>query len=352
MTQYKQKLQQYLDTVLEFNGSDLHLSKGKPPMVRIDSLLYPIKNEDALDGATLDGLINQLLPPKENMSDKTELDFSYTFEDKSRFRVNVYKQQGHWSAALRVIPQHVFSLEELHLPPSLAEFTKKSQGLLLVVGPAGHGKTTTLASLLDEINRNRQDHIVTIEDPIEYVHDQQLSLVAQREVSSDTGSFSEALRSSLRQDPDVLLVGEMRDLETISTALTIAETGHLVMSTLHTNDAAQTIDRIIDVFPPHQQNQVRVQLASTLLGIVSQRLVPRIGGGRIPAVEILKANGAVRNMIREGKTHQINSIIQTGGEEGMIPLNRSLVELVNDGFIEEEYALFYSNNEADLKNQL
>lgn len=352
--QYTQKLQQYLDTVLEVGGSDLHLNYGKPPMIRIDALLYPIKGESMLESDFLGGIISALLEKshERQFEKENEVDFSYDFEHKARFRVNVFRQQGYVSAALRVIPQHIFTLEELGLPEDLLTFTEHSQGLLLVVGPAGHGKTTTLASLVNHINHTRQDHIVTIEDPIEYVYSQEKSLIAQREVASDTDSFADALRASLRQDPDVLLVGEMRDLETISTALTIAETGHMVLSTLHTNDAAQTIDRIIDVFPPHQQNQVRVQLAGSLVGIISQRLIPRIGGGRVPAIEVLKVNGAVRNLIREKKTHQINTIIQTGADEGMFPLNRSLASLVNEELITREDAFFYTNNEGDLQSLL
>lgn len=354
MAQFKQKINQYLETVLESGGSDLHLNSEKPPMVRIDSLLHPIKNEAPLTQAVVQGLVFSLLSSKQEayLKKTKEIDFSYQFQHKARFRVNVFYQQGQVSAALRLIPHHVQTIEELGLPEEIVDFANRNQGFVLCVGPAGHGKTTTLASMVDYINYQRQDHIVTIEDPIEYVFSQRKSLIAQREVSTDTDSFAQALRSALRQDPDVVLVGEMRDLETISTALTLAETGHLVMSTLHTNDAAQTIDRIIDVFPAHQQAQVRTQIANTLIGIISQRLIPRIGGGRVPAVEILKMTPAAQNLIRENKTYQINSIIQTGAKEGMVPLNRSLLELVQAGEITEDDALFYSNNEDDLRSKL
>lgn len=354
MPNSKTKIERYLEIVLDKGASDLHLNVGKPPMVRVDSVIRPIKGETELSAKEAESLILSILSEKQikKLEVEKEIDFSLAYKDKARFRVNVFFQQGTYGAALRLIPAKIFSLEELGLPPALADLTEYQQGFVLVVGPAGHGKTTTLVSMVNLINRSRADHIITIEDPIEYTFKQEKCLVAQREVFHDTESFARALRASLRQDPDVVLVGEMRDLETIAAALTIAETGHLVFSTLHTNDAAQTIDRIIDVFPPHQQNQVRIQLASCLLGIVSQRLVPRIGGGRVPVVEVLRVNSAVKNLIREGKTHQINNIIQTGAEEGMVPLNKSLAELVRSKVISKDDALSFSNNQRDLKSLL
>jgi len=282
------------------------------------------------------------------ISDK-EIDFAFAYEDKIRFRVNVYFQRGYLSAALRLIPTHIRTIEELNLPSVLHRFLKHQQGFFLVVGPAGQGKTTTLAALVDEINHKRMDHIITIEDPIEYVFSQDRALINQREVGSDTLNFLRGLRSALRQDPDVIMIGEMRDPESIAIALTAAETGHLVFSTLHTNSASQTIDRIIDSFPASQQNQIRSQLASTLIGIISERLIPRISGGRIPACEIMFANSAVKNLIREKKSYQINLVIDTSSQEGMISLNRSLVDLVRKREISLESAENYSLDPAELR---
>jgi len=279
---------------------------------------------------------------KERFSREKELDFSYNFEGKARFRANVFYERGRAAVALRLIPSKIRNFEELNLPLVLKEFTKPSQGFVLVTGPTGHGKTTTLAAMVNEINNTRKEHIVIIEDPIEYIFTHNQSLVQQRELHQDTLSFHRALRSILREDPNVVLIGEMRDLETIRSALTIAETGHLVFATLHTNSASQTVDRIIDVFPPHQQNQVRAQLAMSLTGVISQRLVSRIPEGRIVACEIMVVNVAVRNLIREGKNHQLESIIQTSAEEGMISLDKSLAELVQKGEITKEDALIYS----------
>jgi len=278
-----------------------------------------------------------------------ELDFSYTYEDKARFRVNVFFQRGYMAAALRLIPAMVKTIEDLHLPSILHDFTRLSQGFILLVGPAGHGKSTTLAALVDEINHKRTEHIITIEDPIEYIFVQDRSIISQREAETDTLSFHRGLKSLLRQDPDVIMVGEMRDPETISTAMTAAETGHLVFSTLHTNSASQTIDRIIDSFPAGQQGQVISQLSAVLVGIVSERLIPRINGGRLPACEILLANAAVRNLIRERKSYQIDLVIETSLQEGMISLNRSLAGLVKRKEISLENAELYSLNPAELR---
>ncbi|HOQ15459.1 MAG TPA: PilT/PilU family type 4a pilus ATPase [Candidatus Paceibacterota bacterium] len=351
---YAQKMAEIMVLAAQQGASDIHFSVSKHPMVRIDGNLLPLTNEPVLTPEMAAGLIGVLLTPEQQdrLINEKEIDFAFSYEDKIRFRVNVYFQRGYLSAALRLIPTHIRTVEELNLPAVLHEFTKYNQGFFLVVGPAGHGKTTTLAALIDEINHKRMDHIITIEDPVEYLFVQDRALVDQREVGSDTLSFHRALRSVLRQDPDVIMIGEMRDPESISIALTAAETGHLVFSTLHTNSASQTVDRIIDSFPANQQGQIRSQLASTLLGIVSERLAPRIKGGRIPACEVMIVNSAIRNLIREGKTYQLDLIIDTSSQEGMISLNRSLVELVRRREISVEVAENYSLNPSELRQLL
>jgi twitching motility protein PilT len=348
---YKEKLKSLLLTAVKQNASDLHFAVGRRPTIRVDSILIPIAEEPILTKETTEGLINELLTEEQKavFLDRKQLDFSYNFEDKVRFRVNVFFQRGFMAAALRLIPSRIRTIEELNLPPILHDFTKLNQGFVLIVGPAGHGKSTTLAALLDEINHTRNDHIITIEDPIEYVFSQDRCIISQREVGADAISFNAALRAVLRQDPDVIMIGEMRDAETIATAMTAAETGHLVFSTLHTNSASQTIDRIIDSFPPNQQGQIVSQLSSTLVGIISQRLVPRIGGGRIPATEIMIANPAIRNLIRERKIYQIDLVIETSIQEGMISLNRSLVGLIKKKEISIEQAESYSLNPGELR---
>lgn len=348
---YELQLEELLELVGKHNASDLHLSVGRYPTLRIDGRLNNLTKYPILTGEATKGLINTLLSDeqKEKLSKFKEIDFSYNFKEKARFRVNIFNQRGYLSAALRFFPSKIKTVKELNLPLIVERFASYSQGFFLVVGPSGHGKSTTLAALVDYINHNYTKHIITIEDPIENIFQQDKSIIDQREVGSDTQSFERALRSVFRQDPDVIMVGEMRDLETISTALTAAETGHLVLATLHTNNAAQTIDRIIDSFPAESKNQVRTQLASTLLGVVSQRLIPRINGGRIPAVEVMMVNPAVRNLIREGKIYQIDLVIETGIEEGMITLNRSLADLVHKGEISLENAEIYSLNSSDLK---
>jgi len=278
-----------------------------------------------------------------------EIDFSYSFEDKARFRVNIFHQRGYLAAALRLISAQIKTVEELNLPSVLHDFCKLSQGFVLVVGPAGHGKSTTLAAMIDEINHSRTDHIITIEDPIEYIFTQDKSIVSQREVKSDTLNFHKGLESLLRQDPDVIMIGEMRDKESMATAMTAAETGHLVFSTLHTNSASQTIDRIIDSFPVEQQGQISSQLAATLVGIVSERLIPKIDGGRVPACEIMLTNPAVRNLIRERKSYQIDLVIETSVQEGMMTLNRSLVYLLKKKEISLENAELYSLSPSELR---
>ncbi len=351
MDAIQQKLSDLLLTTARQNASDLHISVGRKPTLRIDGVLIPLQKEPAITPEVAEGLIMALLTPeqKELFLQNKEFDFSFAFEDKARFRVNVYNQRGFKAAALRLIPAEVRTVEALGLPPVLHDFTKLSQGFILVVGPAGHGKSTTLAALLDEINHNRMDHIITIEDPIEYLFVQDRAIISQREVGADTMSFTAGLRSILRQDPDVIMVGEMRDPSSIATAMTAAETGHLVFSTLHTNSAAQTIDRIIDTFPADQQSQVTSQLAATLVAIVSERLVPRVNGGRVPACEIMIVNSAIRNLIRERKAYQIDLVIETSLQEGMVTLNRSLATLVKRKEISLENGELYSMNPSELK---
>ncbi len=348
---YAPKLIQLLDTVEQENASDLHISSGRPPTLRIDGRLVPLVKEGVLSSQDTEGLVFALLSSeqKERFIEERELDISYANRDKARFRVNVYFESGDASAALRLIPNKIRTIEELEMPQVLHRFTAPSQGFFLSVGPSGHGKSTTLAALVDEINHTRSEHIITIEDPIEYIFTQDRCIIDQREVGKDTKSFSSALRSAFRQDPDVIMVGEMRDAETIATAITAAETGHLVYATLHTNNAAQTIDRIIDSFPAGQQHQVRSQLALTLLGVVSKRLVPKIDGGIVPVCEVMITNSAVRNLIRENKVHELDFVIETGADQGMISLNRSLANFVKQGVISIETAEMYSLNSKELR---
>lgn len=338
------KIENLLEEVIKQKSSDLHLQVGQPPTLRIDGALKPMETIAPLTEETAEHLVFSILDDEQKqmlLKDK-EFDFSFAFGDLARFRVNAFHERGNIAAALRLIPNEIRTVEQLGLPKVLNKFTEYPRGLVLVTGPTGSGKSTTLAAMLDVVNTNHAVHIVTIEDPIEYTHKSKQAMVVQREVHYDTFSFAAALRSSLRQDPDVVLIGEMRDLETIAAAITIAETGHLVFATLHTNSASQSIDRMIDVFPPHQQQQIRVQLASILQGICSQRLIPSIGGGRLPAAEILTANSAVRNIIREGKTHQLDAVIQTGAEEGMQSMDRSLVNMIHGGTITYEEAKKYA----------
>ena len=350
MMDYKKKLDELLLITARQNASDLHIAVGRRPTIRVDSILIPVAKESILTKEDAEGLVLALLTEeqKANFFKKKQLDFSYSLEEKARFRVNVYMQRAFMAAALRLIPAQIRTIEELNLPPLLHDFTKLNQGFILVVGPAGHGKSTTLAALLDEINHKRTDHIITVEDPIEYLFSQDRCIISQREVGLDTLSFGDALRSVLRQDPDVIMIGEVRDPETMATAMTAAETGHLVFSTMHTNSASQTIDRMIDSFPPNQQGQIVSQLASTLVAVISERLIPRVGGGRIPATEIMLANPAIRNLIREKKIYQIDLVIETSVQEGMLSLNRSLVNLIKRKEISIEKAKSYSLNPAEL----
>lgn len=329
------KIEILLEEVIKSRASDLHIQVGLPPMLRIDGSLRPLSGSDPLTEENVESLVFSIVDEEQKailLKDK-EFDFSFAFGDLGRFRVNAFHERGNLAAALRLIPNQILTIEQLGLPPIVNRFADYPRGLVLVTGPTGSGKSTTLAAMINKINQEKPAHIVTIEDPIEYTHKSIRSVVVQREVHYDTYSFSAALRSSLRQDPDVVLIGEMRDLETIAAAITIAETGHLVFATLHTNSAAQSIDRMIDVFPPHQQPQIRSQLSNILMAICSQRLIPTIGGGRIAAAEILVANPAVRNIIREGKSHQLDAVIQTGAEYGMQSMDKTLVGLVHSGTI-------------------
>lgn len=348
---YKTKLNELLLATAKQSASDLHLAVGRRPTLRIDGVLIGIQKEPVLTPEVMEGLVNALLTEeqRETFLKEKQLDFAYSFEDKARFRANVFFQRGYMAAALRLVPAQIKTLEELGLPPVLHDLARLSQGFILIVGPAGHGKSTTIASVLDEINHQRTDHIITVEDPIEYLFTQDRCIISQREVGNDTPSFHDALRTLLRQDPDVVMIGEMRDRESIATAMTAAETGHLVFSTLHTNSASQTIDRIIDNFPADQQTQVVSQLAATLVAIVSERLIPRVDGGRAPACEIMLVNSAIRNLIRERKTYQIDLVIETSTQEGMLTLNRSLVDLIRRKEISLENAELYSLNPSELR---
>jgi twitching motility protein PilT len=334
------RIELLLEEVVKKKASDLHLQVGLPPMLRVDGALLPVSGADILTEESVEALIFAILDEDQKqilLKDK-EFDFSFAFGDLGRFRVNAFHERGNLAAALRLIPNEMLTIEQLGLPPIVGKFAEYPRGLVLVTGPTGSGKSTSLAALIHKINMEQGKHIITIEDPIEYTHKSKKSIIVQREVHYDTYSFSAALRSSLREDPDVLLIGEMRDLETIASAITIAETGHLVFATLHTNSAAQSIDRMVDVFPPHQQPQIRAQLSNILMAICSQRLVPAIGGGRIAAAEILIATPAVRNIIREGKTHQLDAVIQTGAEFGMQSMDKQLVSLIHTGSISYDEA--------------
>ena len=338
--------------VLEANASDLHLLAGKPPVIRVDSVLMPAPDHPVYDEEKLESLILILLNDfqKAQLQKNKQMDFSYDYKGQARFRVNVYYQKGTLAAALRHIPSKIRTIEELGLPTALLDFAKFRQGLVLFVGPTGHGKSTTLAALIDFINHTRAEHIITVEDPIEYLFVQDKSIVSQREVYLDTGSFPTAIRATLREDVNVVMVGEMRDLDSIATTITVAETGHLVFATLHTNDAPQTVDRLIDVFPSHQQNQIRSQLANILIGVVSQRLLPRIGGGQVAGVEIMRTSTAVRNVIREARTYELPNIIHTSSEAGMVSLDKSLADLVKKGLVKLEDGVAFASNQDLFKS--
>ena len=348
---YKRELEDLIDILVTEKGSDIHLGVGSHPIIRVSSVLIPLVKKPVLTMTDMMGFVKAILSKKneEEFLETHEVDFSYAAGNKVRFRGNGFFQKGTISIALRYIPDQIRTIAELGLPPILELFTQRPQGFYLCVGPVGQGKSTTLAAMVENINATRAEHIVTIEDPIEYIFEPKKSRIDQREVRVDTADFKTGLHSAFRQDVDVIMVGEMRGRETISTAVTAAETGHLVLSTLHTNTAAQTIDRIIDTFPAEQQDQIRIQLSGSLAAIFSQRLIPRISGGLIPAYELLINNAAVANLIRERRTHEVQTVIETGLEHGMIDMNRSLVELVQKGEISVESAFAYSTNPKGLE---
>ncbi len=351
---YLDYLKKLLDIAVKEEASDLDISVGHVPNIRITGQLVPLSQEKVILAEDSEGLafsLMSVIQKKKFLEDK-EIDLSYQHEDKGRFRVNIFFQRGTISLALRFIPSKIRTVEELNLPPILHDFLGRPQGLILVTGATSQGKSTTLAAMIDEINHTRSAHVITIEDPIEYTYPIDRAIIDQREVLIDTLSFDKALKAVLRQNPDVIMVGEMRDLETIATTITAAETGQLVFATLHTNSAAQTIHRIVDVFPAEQQGQIRFQLSSSLLGIISQRLIPRIKGGFIPVCEVLICNNAVSNLIRENKIHEIPAVIETSAKEGMISLNRAMVDLVRKKEISLKNAMDYSSDPSEVRNLL
>lgn len=351
---YSQQTKRILEAAIKEKASDILISVNHPPTIRVVGQLIPLVKEKKIGPEDAKGLAFVLMneAKKNKFLAGKEIDFSYDFEGNARFRVNIFFQRDSISIAMRLIDANIRTVEDLSLPPVLHDFTGKTQGLVLVTGASGQGKSTTLAALLDEINKTRPVHIITIEDPIEYLYRPDKSIVEQREVGTDTDSFEKALKAVFRQNPDVIMVGEMRDLETISTTITAAETGHLVFATLHTNSASQSIHRIIDVFEPEQQNQIRFQLAGSLLAVVSQRLVPRIKGGFLPACEVMICNTAIANLIRENKTHEIPVVIETSLKEGMISQNRSLADFVKKNEVSIEDAIASSFTPMELKNLL
>jgi len=348
------QIQGLLQAVVDAKASDLHLTVGAAPTLRVGGDLHPLPGTDLLGPEEVEELVFELVndEQKDLLLTQKEIDFSFAYGDKARFRVNAFHQRGYLAAALRRIPLEIPTIEELHLPEVLYRFCELPQGFVLVTGPTGHGKSTTIATMLQRINETRPVHIVTIEDPIEYIYPHRRALVDQREMHLDTYSWEVALRSALREDPNVVMIGEMRDYETIASAITIAETGHLVFATLHTNSASQTIDRIIDVFPEAQQQQVRVQLAAILAGVISQRLVPAIEGGLVPAVEIMLPSSAVQSVIREGKSFQLDNIISTSFDQGMVSLERALATLVKSGKVSAEVAKLHTPKPEELQRLL
>jgi twitching motility protein PilT len=343
-------IKQLLQLTADQKASDLHIVVGLPPYVRVDGELKIVPNEPLITPDFVQSIAKEILNPDQlaRLNVNKELDFSLAYSERARFRVNAYTQKATLAFAFRTIPLEILSIEELGLPKILHSFTQLKQGLVLVTGPTGHGKSTTLASMLNEINKTRSEHIISIEDPIEFIIKPEKSIISQREMGRDTLSWQSALKSVLREDPNVLLVGEMRDFETISSALTVAETGHLVFATLHTNSAAQTIDRIVDVFPEEQQNQIKLQLSNVIEAVFSMRLLPALAGGRAVAFEVMLGTSAIKTTIREGKTHQIDNIIQTSQEAGMSTLEMSLAKMVRDGTISFEAAQAYSLRPDDL----
>lgn len=353
MEDYKKTLEDLIVTLIHENGSDLHLGAGRVPAIRVWGELIFLLKHPVITKEEMEGLLKVVLDQKriDKFMEEQEMDFSYDFRGQARLRGNVFFQKGTLNMVFRLIPE-TKTLDELHLPKILGDFARKKQGFFLVVGPVGHGKSTTLSAMINLINKEQARNIITIEDPIEFVYNPEKSIVSQREVGIDTKDFHIALKSVFREDINVVMIGEMRNPETISAAVTAAETGHLVFSTLHTNNASQTIDRIIDSFPGNQQDQIRIQLASSLIGIFSQRLIPRIAGGLVPAYELLLNNNAVANLIREKRTHEIDVIIETGTESGMIDLNHSLIELVRAGEISIDSAYQYSLNPKGLERMI
>jgi twitching motility protein PilT len=338
------RLGELLDTVVKQGGSDLHIFAGGPPVIRVSGRLIPVANYGNLTDEDTEAMLKSIVPPERwhTFGENQNIDISYAHGADERFRVNGYRAQGTTALALRLVPHDVHTFAELNLPSVLEVFTQREQGFFLCVGPVGQGKSTTLAAMIERINTTRADHILTIEDPVEYLFTPKNSLIHQREIHIDAPDFHTALQGAFREDVDVIMVGEMRDYETISSAVTASETGHLVLSTLHTNNAAQTIDRIIDMFPAEQQDQVRVQLAGSLIGIFSQRLVPRISGGLVPAYELLINNNAISTLIRDGRTHEISAVIQTSSQEGMIDMDRCLADLMHKGEVTVEHAYEHS----------
>lgn len=354
MSPQEKLLNDLVEVVVKEGASDLHLAEGRPPVIRVSGFLIPLVKMQSLTREDMQGLLSLMLSSSNKQEFETlkEVNFAWASATKNRFRCNAFIALGKASIAMRLVLKDIKTFDELHLPPILETFAKHQQGFFLVVGPVGVGKSTTLATMVETINKERLEHVITIEDPIEFIFEPKKAMIDQREVKLDTPDFHAALKGVFRQDADIVMIGEMRDPETISTAVTAAETGHLILSTLHTNTAPQTIDRIIDSFESNQQDQIRLQLASSLLGIFSQRLVPRISGGLIPAYELLINNSAVANLIREKRTHELASLIETGSEGGMIDLNRSLAELVRKGEITVENAFQYSANPKTLERML
>lgn len=346
------KLKDLLAETVAQKASDLHISVGHPPILRIAGNLIPLVKRKPIEPQDSEEIATSLMTDiqKERFLTSKEIDFSYSFGEEARFRVNIFFQRGNVACALRLVPFEISTIEDLNLPPVLHDFSRKPQGFFLVTGPSGQGKSTTLAAMIDEINHTRAEHIITIEDPVEYIFRDDRSVICQREVLQDTLSFAQALKATFRQDPDVIMVGEMRDPETISTAITAAETGHLVFATLHTNSCSQTIHRIVDSFPAEQQSQIRAQLSGSLLGVMAQRLLPRIKGGLIPACEMMINTPAVANLIRENKVHELPLIIDTSAEIGMISLNRYLANLVRAKEVDAKTAQDYSLDPSDLRS--
>lgn len=347
-------IEEMLKTAKDAGASDVHITVGVPPKMRVNGHLITMDYDRLLPDDTqvlLDEIMNE--QQKKRFEEQGEHDMSFSISNMGRYRVNAFKQRGSVAIALRLVGTQVPSAEELGIPESVIELYRKKRGLVLVTGPTGSGKSTTLAAIIDKINNNREAHVITLEDPIEYLHQHKKSMVNQREIGLDSQSYANALRAALREDPDVILVGEMRDFETISVAITAAETGHLVLSTLHTIGAASTVDRVIDVFPPHQQQQVRVQLANVLEAVISQQLLPKADeSGRVAAFEVLHANHAVRNLIREGKTHQLMSVMQTNRKLGMIAMDEAIIQLCREGKVSKEMAVQFAQDSEAMMNKL